>query len=68
MFKKLHSVGKSAMAAEILTQAEAAKACFWLANLLKEILYCKPNDDKNIKVGCFNDNHQLYDSVYLKVL
>ena len=43
---------------------EAAGACFWLANLLTEILYCKPNDDKNIKIECYTDNHQLYDSVY----
>ena len=68
MYKKLHSVVKSAMAAETLIQVEAAKACFWLANLLKEILYFKPNDDKNMKIGCFTDNHQLYDSVYSKVL
>ena len=52
------------MAAETLIQVEAAEACFWLASLLSEILYCKPNDDKNIKIECFTDNHQLYDSVY----
>ena len=27
-------------------------------------MYCKPNDDKNIKIECYTDNHQLYDSVY----
>ena len=47
------------MAAEILIQVEAAEAYFWLANLLSEILYCKPSDDKNIKIECFTDNHQL---------
>ena len=52
------------MAAETLIQVKATEACFWLANLLSEILYCKPNDDKNIKIECFTDNHQLYDSVY----
>ena len=62
--KKLYRVVKSAMAAETLNQVEAAEACFWLANLLNEILYCKSNDTKNIKIECFTDNHQLYDSVY----
>ena len=28
------------------------------------MLYCEPGDNKNIKIGCFTDNHQLYDSVY----
>ena len=51
------------MAAETLIQVEAAEVCFWLANLLSE-MYCKPNNDKNIKVECYTDNHQLYDSVY----
>ena len=36
--KKLHRVVKSAMAAETLMQVKATKACFWLANLLSEIL------------------------------
>ena len=54
----------SAMAAETLIQVEAAEACFWLANLLSEMLYCKPNDDRNIKIECYTDNHQLHDSVY----
>ena len=62
--KELRRVVKSAMAAETLIQVEAAEACFWLANLLSEMLYCKPNDDKNIKIECYTDNHQLYDSVY----
>ena len=52
------------MAAETLIQVEAAEVCFWLANLLTEILYCQANDDKNIKIECFTDNHQLYDFVY----
>ena len=59
--KKLRRAVKSAMAAETLIQVEAAEDCFWLANLLSEMLYCKPNDDKN---ECYTDNHQLYHSVY----
>ena len=55
-FKKLLRVVKSAMAAEKLIQVEATEACFWLANLYIEILYCKPNVDKNIKIECFTDN------------
>ena len=62
--KKLHRVVRSAMAAETLNQVEAAEACFWLANLLNEILYCISNDAKNIKIESFTDNRQLYDSVY----
>ena len=27
-------------------------------------MYCKPNDDRNIKIKCYTDNHQLYDSAY----
>ena len=46
--KKLRRVVKSAMAAETLIQVKAAEACFWLANSLGEIFYCKPNDDKNM--------------------
>ena len=46
--KKLCRVFKSAMAAETLIQVEAVGTCFWLANLLSGILYCQPNDDKNI--------------------
>ena len=52
------------MAAETLIQVKAAWVCFWLASLLSEILYWKPNDNKNIKIEFFTDNHQLYDSVY----
>ena len=44
-------VVKSVMAVEGLIQAKAAEAC-------------KPNDDKRIKLECFTDNHQLYDSLY----
>ena len=55
--KKLRRVIKSAMAAKTLIQVEAAEAGFWLANLLTKILYCKPNNDKNIKIECFTDNH-----------
>ena len=52
------------MAAETLIQIEAAEACFRLANLLSEMLYCKPNDERNIKIECYTDNHQLHVSVY----
>ena len=52
------------MAAETLIQVKAAEACFWLANSLSEILHCKPNDDEKIRIECFTDNHQSYDSVY----
>ena len=48
--KKLNRVVKSAMAAETLNQVKTTKACFWLANLLSEILWCKLNDDKNENV------------------
>ena len=44
------------MAAEKLIQVEATEACFCLANLYIEILYCKPNVDKNIKIERFTDN------------
>ena len=62
--KKLRRVVKSAMATKNLIQVEATEACFWLTNLLSEMLYCKPNDNKNIKIERDTDNHQLYDSVY----
>ena len=41
------------MEAETLIQVEAAKVCFWLANLLSEMLYCKSNDDQKIKIECY---------------
>ena len=62
--RKLHRVVNSTMTAETWMQVKAAEACFWLANLLSEILFCKPNNDKNMKREYFTDNHQLYDSVY----
>ena len=62
--KKLCRVVKSTMAAETLIQVKTIEACLWLANLLSKMLYCKPNDDKNIKIECYTDNHQLYDSLY----
>ena len=61
--KKLCGVVKSAIAAETLIQVKAIDACFWLAKLLSEMLYCKPNDDRNIKIECYTDNYQLHDSV-----
>ena len=57
--EKLRRLVKSAMAVETLIQVEALKACFCLSNLLSVILYCEPNDNKNIKIKCFTDNHQL---------
>ena len=62
--KRLCRVDKSATVAETLIQVKGTQACLGIANLLTEILYCKPNGDKNIKIKCFTDNHQLYDSVY----
>ena len=57
------------MAAITLLRIEAAEACFWLANSLSKMLYCKPNDIINlimtckhkhkIIIECFTDNHQL---------
>ena len=44
--KKLFRVVESTMAVETLIQVRAAKAYFCLANLLSEILYCKPNGKK----------------------
>ena len=60
--KKLCRVVKSAVVAETLIQVKAAEACFWIESLLCE-MYCKPNNDKNIKIECYTDNHLLYDSV-----
>ena len=51
--KKLCRDLNSAMEAETLIQVEAAKVCFWLANLLSEMLYCKSNDDQKIKIECY---------------
>ena len=48
--KKLCRVVKSTMAAETLIQVKAIEACLWLANLWSKMLYCKHNDDKNIKI------------------
>ena len=48
--KKLQRVVKSAVPAATLIQIKAAEVCYWLASLLTEILYCKPNDDKNTKI------------------
>ena len=58
--KTLPRLAKSAMAAETLIPVEAAETCFWLAHLLIKMLYCKPNDDKNMKIKCYTDNHQFY--------
>ena len=57
--KKLHRVVKSVVAEETLIQVEAAEACFLLANLLSEILYCKPNGGKKINIEYFIVNHEL---------
>ena len=58
--KTLPRLVKSAMAVETLIPVKAAETCFWLANLLIKMLYCKPNDDKNMKIKYYTDNHQLY--------
>ena len=36
--KKLHRVVRSTMAAETLSQVEAAEVCFWLSGMVKEVL------------------------------
>ena len=48
--KKIYRIVKSAMTAETLIQVKSAKACFWLANLLSELLYNKPNNEYKIKI------------------
>ena len=62
--KKLRRIAKSAMAAETLVQVEAAESCYWLANLLNEILYLNPTKETLAKIECKTDNHQLYDAVH----
>ena len=62
--KKLRRIAKSAMAAEILVQVEAAESCYWLANLFNEIFYLNHIQEKLAKSECKTDNHQLYDAVH----
>lgn len=62
--KKLRRIVKSAMAAETLVQVEAAESCYWLANLLNEIIYPVSTKDTLVKIECKTDNHQLYDAVH----
>lgn len=47
--KEIHRIVKKAMKAETLKQVESAEVQFWLANLLDEILYNKPNREYKIK-------------------
>ena len=61
--KKLRRVVKSAMAAETLIQVDSAEASYWLATLLREMLYGQSNYQNKIIIECNTDNHQLYDSV-----
>ena len=62
--KKLRRTVKSATATETLVQVEAAESCYWLANLLNEIIYPVSTKDTLVKIECKTDNHQLYDAVH----
>ena len=52
------------MAAEILSQVEAAEACFWLSGILKEILFNSQDRSLQYSIEHHTDSHQLYDAVY----
>ena len=54
----------STMAAETLSQVEAAAACFWLSGILKEILFDSQDRSPQYSVECRTDSHQLYDAVH----
>ena len=61
--KKLRRIVKSAMAAETLVLVDCAEACFWLRNLLQELLF--KNSEKNLpEIECNTDSRQLYDAVH----
>ena len=62
--KKLQRVVRSTMAAETLSQVEAAEACFWLSGILKEILFDSQDRSPQYNTECRTDSHQLYDAVY----
>ena len=52
------------MAAETLIQVECAEACFWIANLLREIINPNNTNSKLPIIECNTDSHQLYDAVH----
>ena len=62
--KKLRRVVRSTMAAETLSQVEAAEACFRLSGILKEILFDSQDRSPQYSTECRIDSHQLYDAVY----
>ena len=62
--KKLRRVVRSTMAAETLSQVEAAEACFWLSGILTEILFDSQDRSPQYSIECHTDSHQLYDAVY----
>ena len=57
--KKLRRVVRSTMAAETLSQVEAAEACFWLSCILKEILFESQDRSPQYSIECRTDSHQL---------
>ena len=62
--KKLRRVARSTMAAETLSQVEAAEAFFWLSGILKEILFDSQDRSPQYSIECRTDSHQVYDTVY----
>ena len=62
--KKLCRVVRSTMAVETLSQVEAAKACFWLSGMLKEVLLDSQDRSPQYSIESHTNSHQLYDAVY----
>ena len=52
------------MAAETLSQFEAAEACFGLSGMLKEVLLDSQDRSPQYSIECRTDSHQLFDAVY----
>ena len=54
---------KSAMAAETLVLVDCAEACFWIRNLITEVIF---NNLVDIipEIEINTDSHQLYDAVH----
>ena len=44
--------------AETLSQVEAAEACYWLASMLKEILFDDQETSFLYHIDCLTDSHQ----------
>ena len=53
----------SVMVAKTFVQVHSEESCFWLANLLNEILYPNPSKETLAKIECRTDNYQLYDAI-----